>query len=300
MNGGERQHGTHTCYVHGPDRSESGKGCRCEPCRKANSEYERQRARRVEPAYVAAGMTRAHVRDLMAQGVGLKTIAKQSGVSHGALSKLIYGDPRRGTKPSKRIRPTTRDRIMAVAPSHAADGARVDATRTWQHIDTLLAAGWTKTAIGRAIGQAGPGLQLSHDQVQARHARTIAGLLEQDPPERWDRWGNPIDPPVVEIDPPIDVTAYQEIDRYELPTLPAGAGDWIRRGACRITKAPSWLFFPDRGDTKTMAAAKGVCATCSVKAECPEVAIANGEPGVWGGTSEVERNRMTGRRKATA
>ncbi len=77
----DREHGTHNCYVHGPDRRFSGRGCRCVPCSAANTAYERERARRVAPPYIDAEPARLHVRELMSQGVGLKTIAVRSGGS---------------------------------------------------------------------------------------------------------------------------------------------------------------------------------------------------------------------------
>lgn len=59
------------------------------------------------------------------------------------------------------------------------------------------------------------------------------------------------------------------------------------------------LMFPGRGDTETLQAAKVVCAECPVKQQCLDYAIENGEHfGVWGGTSERERRRIRGRRRA--
>lgn len=51
------------------------------------------------------------------------------------------------------------------------------------------------------------------------------------------------------------------------------------------------LFFPRRGeDTR---AAKDVCRGCTVRADCLEHAITNGEKfGIWGGMSERERRRI--------
>ena len=51
------------------------------------------------------------------------------------------------------------------------------------------------------------------------------------------------------------------------------------------------LFFPERGaSTKE---AKGVCRGCTVREDCLEYALANGEKfGIWGGLSERERRRI--------
>lgn len=285
-----REHGTHARYVLGPGPGQTP-GCRCDACRSANSAYERERKRRVAPPYVAAAQAREHVRDLMAAGIGLKRIAAVAGVSNGALTKLIYGTRGRGV--SKRIRPETRDALLAVTPADAADGSQVDAARTWGHIDTLLDRGWTKTAIARAIGQTSGGLQVSRHRVQAGTARAIAALLDQPVPNRTDPWGNVIVADwTPDDDQGPDTAAHDEIDRYELPTLPAGLGDWVKRGPCRRPEVPTWLFFPGRGDNETTERAKAVCATCPVTAECLDAALANDEPGIWGGTSERERRQM--------
>ncbi len=308
-----RAHGTHACYVWGPESGE-GRGCRCDACRQARADYERERTRRVAPPYVGADSARQHVRELMAAGVGLKTIAKRAGISHGALTKLLYGDPKRGLVPSKRVRPETRDRILAVMPADAADGAKIDATRTWRHVETLLGRGWTKAAIARAIGQKGPGLQLSRKLVEAGNARKVAALLDQPVPARRDRYGNVTestwDPEAERREAMARRAAADErafyrgkaraaerddeapVD-YELPTL-AVDGDlsWMRSAPCRRPEVPVWLFFPGRGDNETLARAKAVCATCPHAAACLDLALATGADGVWGGTTARERRGM--------
>jgi hypothetical protein len=85
------------------------------------NEYNRHRNRmmaygRWQP-YVDAQPAREHVLRLRAAGVGPKRIAELSGVPHGSLAKLIYGDPRRNLAPSKRIRPETEAKILAVEPT---------------------------------------------------------------------------------------------------------------------------------------------------------------------------------------
>jgi WhiB family redox-sensing transcriptional regulator len=56
------------------------------------------------------------------------------------------------------------------------------------------------------------------------------------------------------------------------------------------------LFYPERGGSSR--AALAVCATCPVRQDCLEHALAHGEVlGVWGGLSIKERKRL--RRRAT-
>jgi len=69
--------------------------------------------------------------------------------------------------------------------------------------------------------------------------------------------------------------------------------EWMFRGRCQDTDPG--LFFPSEG--VGVALAQRVCAECPVVAECLEYALINGiEHGVWGGTSERERNRIRRRR----
>lgn len=45
-------------------------------------------------------------------------------------------------------------------------------------------------------------------------------------------------------------------------------------------------------DPGTINEAKKVCATCTLRMECLDYAMANDELGVWGGTTQRERNRL--------
>lgn len=67
---------------------------------------------------------------------------------------------------------------------------------------------------------------------------------------------------------------------------------WALNAACRGTDPD--LFHPGRGEgSTTVAAAKAVCATCSVIAECRDYALRNKERlGVWGGLSGKQRKRI--------
>ncbi|MBV7694431.1 WhiB family transcriptional regulator [Streptomyces sp. TRM70350] len=67
--------------------------------------------------------------------------------------------------------------------------------------------------------------------------------------------------------------------------------EWLRRAAC-VGEDPE-LFFPV-GTTgpalRDIAAAKRVCARCSVITQCLHYALSSGQTsGVWGGTGEHER-----------
>lgn len=173
------EHGTHACYVLD--------GCGCTPCRQANRDYQHQRAKDIaygRPRTVDAEPVREHIRQLMCKGgrganrmgVGLKQIAKVSGVSHGALSKLMYGAPdRKG--PSKVVRAATAEKLLAVTMADMADGATVDAASTWKRVNEMVKAGWSKAAIGRHVhGPTAAALQLGRRTVTVRNARAVAAL----------------------------------------------------------------------------------------------------------------------------
>ncbi len=70
--------------------------------------------------------------------------------------------------------------------------------------------------------------------------------------------------------------------------------DWRHLSACRDSD-PN-LFFPI-GTTgpavEQIAAAKAICAQCSVQEECLQYALeTNQESGVWGGYAEEDRRRL--------
>ena len=70
--------------------------------------------------------------------------------------------------------------------------------------------------------------------------------------------------------------------------------DWMARGKC-WDMDPA-IFFPSDG--MGVEAAQRICAECPVKATCLEYALTNRlAHGVWGGTSERERQRILRQRR---
>lgn len=304
-----REHGTHACFVHGPGKGSVKGGCWCDPCRAANTAYERYRKRRTAPPYVDATRARSHVRKLNDQGVGLKTIAKRAGVSHGAMSKLIYGDSQRGTPPSRRIRPTTEAAILGVTVRDAAGGARVDATATIINRQTLLDRGWTVAAICRATGitRAANYKMPGQAQVSAGTARKVAALLDLDVPPRrsrhgehevigWDREAERRDKlrRAAEAEKRAMYRAAKADAPPVLDLTELAAQTWRDLAACRLVPDDeTWIFWASEADHRAMDACRAVCASCRVSDDCLANAIANGESGFWGGHTEAERNAMT-------
>ena len=71
------------------------------------------------------------------------------------------------------------------------------------------------------------------------------------------------------------------------------ADRWLDAAACRGMDPD--LFHPERGGRETALAAKAVCATCPVTAECLADALrwsGNYDIGVRGGMTALERRRL--------
>lgn len=179
-----REHGTHARYVHGPDEhGTAGKPCRCAACTTANRETAAHRAR--QQAYgtwnplVDAEPAREHLRMLARHGVGWRRAAQLAQVSSGSVSRLLYGGP--GARPpSRRIRPDTLAKILAVQPSLDLLPAAVlvDATGTRRRVQALAALGWSRAKIARQAGADPRGFaQVIHRaQVHAATARAVRDL----------------------------------------------------------------------------------------------------------------------------
>lgn len=285
------EHGSHAAYV--LDR------CRCDDCRAAATAYNRELRHRIEPAYVGAGPAREHIELLRAEGVGLKQVAKASGVSHGALSKLVYGTKTRG--PSKRVRKVTLDKILAVTPAHAAGGSKVVAGPTWALIDEMLAAGVPKARIAEHLGQKGPGLQLSRRLVQPRNARVVrrlyddwkAGRVELDRRNRYTGSVVVVAPPTRRE--PADVSELI-LELAEIVEL-RNAQPWRASAACR--GRPTYLWFPARGDHETRDKGRRICLACIVRDQC-RAEMLDERVGTYGGlTAKARRDlRQTDERVA--
>lgn len=177
----------HRCEKHEPGSNACYTICRCRcyPCSVEATEYRRQLEKehaRGESRKVDAEPVREHVRSLMASrkggtdGVGLKQIAKVSGVSHGSLYRLIYGKGDRG--PSSWVRRETAERVLAVTHADMADGATVPGASTWKRLSQMLDAGFARVELARLItgNRDARALQVSRRRVTVGNARRVAQL----------------------------------------------------------------------------------------------------------------------------
>lgn len=168
------QHGTHAAYA--LDR------CRCRPCKDAQNEYNARRERlqlygRWTP-YVDAEPVRAHIRALGEQGMGWKRVAKEAGISSGAMSKLLWGV--QGKAQSRRVRKETAQAILAVQ-LQIAGGANVPIVGTRRRLEGLVALGFPQAYLARRLGMlpSNLGSMLQRQQVVKSTADAVIALYKE-------------------------------------------------------------------------------------------------------------------------
>lgn len=165
----KRDHGDRLRYI---------AGCRCFPCRRANSAYEAERkvarAAGLGNGLVPAERARAHLKALSEAGVGRRMVRAASDVSETCLQEVIAG---RKTN----IRAATERAILAVTKGAAGDGALVPAKATWKMLDQLIEDGYTRSDLAARLGSKAktPSLQLNRDFVTVRNAYLVERLFEQ-------------------------------------------------------------------------------------------------------------------------
>jgi hypothetical protein len=168
-------HGTRSCYVQ--------RGCRCEQCKAANRSYARKQYLCTWPETVAANWVDPtpavdHLNYLMSNGMGLRRICQDSGLSRSSLMKL---DTR------ARISAQTQARILRVSLD-LADGAHVNATGTVRRLQALMAIGHSGAELATLMGWTTQNmwtLVRSKTLVQVRTQRLVAEMYE----ELWDKPG---------------------------------------------------------------------------------------------------------------
>ncbi|WP_156960825.1 sigma factor-like helix-turn-helix DNA-binding protein [Amycolatopsis taiwanensis] len=163
--------------------------CHCEVCRTASRAYENHRRRQRaygRQAYVDAEPARQHVRKLQAAGLGWKRVAQLAGLDHSVVWKLIYGDRKRFDGPSKRIRPETERKILAVRATldNLGDNALVDGTGTRRRLEALIAMGWSKAKLAARLGMTPTnfGSTMQRARLHAATVRAVRVLYN----ELWD------------------------------------------------------------------------------------------------------------------
>ena len=124
-------------------------GCRCVPCRAANSRYEVQRAalrkQGLGNGLTSAKPARDHLLMLSKMGVGRRAVSDAAGVPQSTITKIK--NLRR-----TQIRKDTERRILSVGISAAKDRALIKAKPVWKLIAALLEGGFTRRSLARRLG----------------------------------------------------------------------------------------------------------------------------------------------------
>lgn len=90
--------------------------------------------------------------------------------------------------------------------------------------------------------------------------------------------------------PPVGIYTDDKPERTAVTVGDTDAPHWHNCGLCK--KNPD-LFYPERRDKDQIAAAVAVCFKCPVRQPCLDQALATREQfGIWGGTTELERERI--------
>lgn len=170
-----REHGTKAKYV--------AEKCRCLDCTVAAREYNKTFRRAVARpdeawvAYVPALRARRHLLDLQRNGVGYKTVANIAGLAESTVGKILWPNRYRGMGPSRRVRPVTEAKILAVTLDQVDGAQRIPGGPTWELLDDLLAQGFYRTWIARQIIHPDArALQIHRDTVRASTARKVEQL----------------------------------------------------------------------------------------------------------------------------
>jgi hypothetical protein len=159
-----KPHGTRLRYM---------AGCKCVPCRAANSNYETGRAKLrrhgLWNGLVDATPSRHHILALSRSGVGRRTIRQITGISHSVIVKIKNGK-------RKQIRALTEKAILAVTRFDRRGATNIPAGETWRQIRWLLSEGFTKTRIAKELGCKTSALQLKKDFVWVKSAKAVENL----------------------------------------------------------------------------------------------------------------------------
>jgi hypothetical protein len=146
-------------------------GCRCAWCRAANTRYQRARKKRLESGWADAAPVRAHILELSKRGIGRRAIADSTDLSQTTIRRI-----RQGTVAL--VHATTAAKILAVDGECIADRARIDAEASNRIVERLVALGYQKAHIARALGYKGHALGYmgSYPTITARNALRLAKL----------------------------------------------------------------------------------------------------------------------------
>lgn len=158
------------------DRLRYMAGCKCTPCRRANSRYESMRAQARRNGdwngLVPAHKARRHILTLSRRGIGRRAVSAASDVSQTVVREIRAGK-------KKQIRARTERRILAVTAAMASDHSFAPARRTWKLLRTLMIEGYKTKDLARRLGYAHPAIQFKKTRVLVRTAFRVERLYRQ-------------------------------------------------------------------------------------------------------------------------
>lgn len=148
-------------------------GCRCVPCRAANSRYscwrEAENREGRAAGLVSAKRARRHIFKLAERGIGYKSVARDARVGKSIVFEIRSGE-------RQRIRASTERKILYVGDSAAQAATVIPATATWKKIAKLLEEGFTKGSLAERLGYKNRAIQFDRDVITARNARKVDRL----------------------------------------------------------------------------------------------------------------------------
>lgn len=214
---------------------------------------------------VAAGRVRSHLQALGRAGLRQSQIAELASVPRSTVRRIEEGQQRR-------VRPEVEARLLAVAPGAAAG---VPVAEVLGLLDRLADAGFARSWVARRLGVGPDALRLRGARVEEPLAEQIRLLAE-----------DLLDTPDTGPDPAEVLGPHTRIAR-EL-----GRHDhrWREKAQClQLPRSVHHLFFSLSPSTQALGAQ--YCEGCPVLVPCYEEAMATGDGGVRGGTTEAERRR---------
>lgn len=176
-------HGDNVMYVHHK--------CRCDICRTArtNKEKERRRAKLYGRSYLTdAEPARQHIRGLMAQGMGWKRIAKAAGLSPSSVYPILWAQDTKSRKRPmrKQISKALEAKLLAVTPD-IAPGSIVDSLGSVRRLQALASMGWSQHrlagVLGMFPGNFGKVIHGERDGIRVSTAKQVEAFFN----ENWDK-----------------------------------------------------------------------------------------------------------------
>jgi hypothetical protein len=182
-------------YTHGTSNSYVNGKCRCDVCRDAQTAKARIRTRKQAygqfvTQFVDAEPARRRVNEFRAMGVGVKQVAKMTGIAPSVLGALVFGrGPAQQASYEKprpavitKIKRVNSEKILSLSfdVANLLPGTNVSAQGTHRRIQALAAIGYSLSWQAEQIGwkPANIHVLLKHDKVQIKTVLLVNALFD--------------------------------------------------------------------------------------------------------------------------